>query len=103
MLGFERRVVAALTSVSDPDLRAAVAGWVDETLRDLPEHLRLGVLAETVALGAWAKLRATDDDALIASFEASPLWPVRQYVRLLKGLVIFAEQELAGAAVAAHA
>jgi hypothetical protein len=48
-----------------------------------------------VALGAWARVRGSDDDELLASFESSPLWPVRQYVRLLKGLVIFAEQELA--------
>jgi hypothetical protein len=94
MLGFERRVVAALTTVEDPQLRAAVERWVDETLRDMPEHLRLGVLAESIALGAWARLRATPDAVLIASFESSPLWPVRQYVRLLRGLVLFAEQEL---------
>ncbi len=94
MLGFERRIVAALTTVTDPDLRAGVAGWVDDTLRDMPEHLRLGVLAESVGLGLWAAVRGTDDDSLIRSFEASPLWPVRQYVRLLKGLVLFAEQEL---------
>jgi hypothetical protein len=102
MLGFERRIVAALTTATDPDLRAGVAGWVDDTLRDMPEHLRLGVLAETIALGAWAKVRGSDDDALIASFESSPLWPVRQYVRLLRGLVIFAEQELAGVPEGAH-
>ena len=94
MLGFERRIVAALTTASDPDLRAGVASWVDDTLRDMPEHLRLGVLVESIALGAWAKLRDADDVALIESFERSPLWPVRQYVRLLKGLVIFAEHEL---------
>ena len=94
MLGFERRIVAALTTATDPDLRAGVASWVDDTLRDMPEHLRLGVVAESVALGAWARLRGTDDRALLASFERSPLWPVRQYVRLLRGLVIFAEQEL---------
>jgi hypothetical protein len=69
----------------------------------MPEHLRLGVLAETIALGAWAKVRGADDDALIASFESSPLWPVRQYVRLLRGLVIFAEQELDPANVGVHA
>jgi hypothetical protein len=97
MLGFERRIVAALTTATDPDLRAGVSAWVDETLRDMPEHLRLGVLAESIGLGAWAAVRGHDDDTLLASFEASPLWPVRQYVRLLKGLVLFAEQELAPA------
>ena len=94
MLGFERRVVAALTTVADPEVRAGVARWVDETLADMPEHLRLGVVGESVVLGAWARLRGMDDDALLSSFESSPLWPVRQYVRLLRGLVIFAEQEL---------
>ena len=97
MLGFERRIVAALTTVTDPDLRAGVAGWVDDTLRDMPEHLRLGVLAESIGLGLWARVRGTADAALIGSFEASPLWPVRQYVRLLKGLVLFAEHELSDA------
>ena len=97
MLGFERRIVAALTTVTDPDLRAGVAAWVDDTLRDMPEHLRLGVLAESIGLGLWATVRGTADAALIDSFEASPLWPVRQYVRLLKGLVLFAEHELSAA------
>lgn len=95
MLGFERRMVAALTTASDPGLRAGVASWVDDTLRDMPEHLRLGVVVQSVGLGAWAKVRGDDDDSLLRSLESSPLWPVRQYVRLLKGLVLFAEQELA--------
>ena len=99
MLGFERRIVAALTTATDPDLRAGVAAWVDDTLRDMPEHLRLGIVVESVGLWLWAAVRRTDDAALIRSFESSPLWPVRQYARLLKGLVIFAEQELVGLAV----
>jgi hypothetical protein len=102
MLGFERRIVAALTSASDPKLRAAVAGWVDDTLRDMPEHLRLGVLAESIGLGLWATVRRSDDSTLVRILESSPLWPVRQYVRLLKGLVLFAEHELADVAVSEH-
>ena len=94
MLGFERRMVAALTTSPDPALRAGVEGWVDDTLRDMPEHLRLGVLAESIGLGAWAKVRGSDDATLIRSFEASPLWPVRQYVRLLRSVVLYAENEL---------
>ena len=99
MLGFERRVVAALTTVEDPDVRAGVERWVDDTLRDMPEHLRAGVLGESIVLGTWARLRGSDDASLLASFEGSPLWPVRQYVRLLRGLVLFAEQELDDAPV----
>ena len=87
-------MVAALTTVSDPAVRAGVEAWVDDTLRDMPEHLRLGVVAESVALGVWARARQAGDDDLIRSFDRSPLWPVRQYVRLLRGLVLFAEQEL---------
>jgi hypothetical protein len=94
MLGFERRMVAALTKPSDPALRAGVERWVDDTLRDLPEHVRLGIVAESIGLGVWARVTGKADDELLASFERSPLWPVRQYVRLLGGLVIFAEQEL---------
>ena len=94
MLGFERRMVAALSTPTDPAVRAGIEAWVDDTLRDLPEHVRLGVLGESVLLGAWARVTGKDDDALLRSFEHSPLWPIRQYVRLLSGLVLFAEQEL---------
>lgn len=98
MLGFERRMVAALTTISDPALRAGVEGWVDDTLRDMPEHLRLGVVVESIGLALWARVRAVgataDDAALLRTFEASPLWPVRQYVRLLRSLVLYAEYEL---------
>lgn len=90
-------MVAALTTTPDPALRAGVEGWVDGSLRDMPEHLRLGVLAESAGLWLWAAVRRSGDDVLLRSFEASPLWPVRQYVRLLRSLVIFAEQELATA------
>ena len=94
MLGFERRMVAALTTTSDPVRRAGVEGWVDDTLRDMPEHLRLGVVVESIGLDLWARVRGGGDPALLRSFERSRLWPVRQYVRLLQGLVLFAENEL---------
>jgi len=95
MLGFERRVVAALTDAADPRVRAGVEAWVETSLRDMPDHLRLGVWVESVLLGVWARVAARDDDAaLLRSLQASPLWPVRQYVRLLRSLVLFAEHEL---------
>jgi hypothetical protein len=94
MLGFERRMVAALTTTPDATIRAGVVGWVDDTLRDMPEHLRLGVLVQSVALGLWARVRRSDDASLVRSFERSPLWPVRGYVRLLRSLVLYAEHEL---------
>ena len=101
MLGFERRMVAALTAPSDPVLRAGVERWVDDTLRDFPEHVRLGIVGESVLIGLWARVTGKADDELLGSLQRSPLWPVRQYVRLLSGLVIFAEQELAGSEVSA--
>ena len=94
MLGFERRMVAALTTTPDATVRAGVEGWVDDTLGDMPEHLRLGVVVQSVALGLWARVRGTDDVSLVGSFERSPLWPVRAYVRLLRSLVLYAEHEL---------
>ena len=87
-------MVAALTTSPDPAVRARVATWVDDSLRDMPEHLRLGVLVESLGLGMWAAVRRQDDDRLVRSLESSPLWPVRQYVRLLRSLILFAENEL---------
>jgi hypothetical protein len=92
MLGFERRMVAVLTP--DAKVRAGVEGWVDDTLRDMPEHLRLGVFVQSIALGLWARMRHSDDTSLVRSFDRSPLWPVRAYVRLLRSLVLYAEHEL---------
>lgn len=100
MVPFERRVVACLTRTDDPDLRAAVAAYVEGCLAAMPEHLRAGVLAESVALSAWARLADRgrgDDEALrrrLAAWEHHPVDVVRQYVRLLGSLVLFAEVEL---------
>jgi hypothetical protein len=105
MLRFEREVVAALVGTDDPAVRSSVEAFVDGSLRDKPEHLRLGLAGESVFLGTYvAVLRALGrldgDDALLAllrSWEAGPIGVVRQYVRAMKALVIFAENELASA------
>jgi hypothetical protein len=103
VLWFERQVVGTLMSPSlEPETRAAIESYVSATLASMPEHLRAGVAAESVALGGWswiehragrlddAKLRAR-----VARWKASPIDVVRQYVRLLQSLVLFAENELA--------
>ena len=97
MLGFERRVVATLMTTPDPERREAVTAFVDGTLRSMPEHLRAGVAAESVLLGAWDRLRRRDGGAAVdlAALDGSRIDVVRQYVRLLRGLVLFAESELA--------
>lgn len=96
MLRFERRVVASLTESADPDTRAAVERWVETTLAVMPEHLRAGVVAQSLALGAWTSLRRRRPEAVVASLRDSPVGLVRQYERLLGSLVRFAEHELAG-------
>ena len=99
MLWFERQVVAGLTGSLDPSHRAAVESFVDGALAALPEHIRAGVAAESVLLGAWARLAAArfgrPSAVTLEALESSPIGPVRQYARLLGSLVLFAEHELA--------
>ena len=95
MLWFERHVVDALTETAVPGERAAIASFVDGTLKAMPEHLRAGVVAESLALGAWAKVRGAGAGAVVDSLRQSPIGLLRQYERLLGSLVLFAEYELA--------
>lgn len=90
-------MVAALATVPDPEVRAGVEAFVDASLRHMPEHLRAGVVAGSVTLAAGslgARLLGRPLAAYAEALERSPLPPVRQYVRLLRSLVLFAEQEL---------
>jgi hypothetical protein len=100
MLWLERQVVATLASDVDPRRRLALEGYVDGVLRAMPEHLRLGVAAESVVLGSgeWISRRLGSRRSLtdrIGGWEHSRIGPIRQYVRLLSSLVIFADEELA--------
>jgi len=94
MLGFERRFVDALTATDDPAIRDGIVHWVSGSLATMPQHLRLGVLGQSVLLAGWATVARTSMATLPASLERSPLMPLRQYVRLFRSLVLFAEQEL---------
>ena len=102
MLWFERAVVATLVDPNDDERRrAAIEEYVDEALRAMPEYLRAGVASESLLLGVWPRLEATlgryDPQLLRARLErgkASRFDVVRQYVRLLQSLVLFAENEL---------
>lgn len=96
MLQLERRVVDALVDTEDPAHRAQVVAWVEGTLADMPEVLRAGVLAESVALAAWSRLRRPASTAsLLDSLARSPVGLLRQYPRLFRSLVLFADLELA--------
>jgi hypothetical protein len=105
VLWFERELVRSMIRPGvDPGTRARIEAYVDGTLRSMPEHLRAGVVAESVVFGAPSVIaRITgryDADALrerVDRWRASHLDPVRQYVRLLESLVLFAEHELAPA------
>ena len=101
MLPFEREVVGSLMSPAlDEDERAAVADYVDGALRAMPEHLRAGVVAESLLFGAWVRAgralgrRGTLADQ-VTRWQRSPVDVIRQWVRLLHSLVLFAEHELA--------
>ena len=97
MLDFERELVAALTTTADPGVRTGVARVVESSLADMPDVLRLGVLVQSLLFGALARLRrgAAEDHA--AALERMPIPMARQYVRLFRSLVVFAEHELAPA------
>ena len=101
MLWFEHKVVTTLARDVDEQYRPQVVAYVDAALRSMPEYLRGGVALESLVLGAVPRMRAAfgrldDDDVrrFIDALEASPIDPVRQYVRLLSSLVLFAEHEL---------
>lgn len=96
---FERRIMSSMVSEADPQQRAAITTYVDGALRALPEHIRVGVAAESVLLRGWAAgrrivtRRKESGDELLDRLERSPIGLVRQYPRLLRSLVLFAEQE----------
>jgi hypothetical protein len=102
MLWLEREVVATLVSPTlDDRQRSAIEAYVDESLRAMPEHLRAGVAAESLVFGAWprvqrllGRLDRAAVDARVDRWKGSRFDLIRQYVRLLQSLVLFAEHEL---------
>ena len=95
MLDTERRVVQALLDSDDPAHRARVEAWVEGSLDDMPELLRLGVLAESVGFAALRRLLPGRSDAeLLGLLERAPVGLLRQYPRLFSSLVRFGDLEL---------
>jgi hypothetical protein len=99
MFWLERQVVASLANDVDPVRRAAIADYVDGVLRAMPEHLRFGVAGESIVLGlgTWASHRLGSRRSIadrVEAWEHSRIGVIRQYVRLLSSLVMFADQEL---------
>jgi hypothetical protein len=102
MLWLEREVVATLVSPTlDDRERAEIETYVDDSLRSMPEHLRAGMAAESILFGAWPRVERAlgrhdrgSMNARVERWKASRVDPIRQYVRLLQSLVLFAEHEL---------
>ena len=102
MLRFERQVVDRLVTTTDLRRRADITSYVDGTLAAMPEHLRAAIGAASLAFGGWfgivrprsSSAGVTTPDPLVHSLDTSWIPPIRQYVRLFRSLVLFAEQEL---------
>ncbi len=95
MLNIERRAVADLTRTPDPLVRAGVERWVDGTLKEMSDLLRLGVAAESLLFTAWvAVVRPRDLHGLLAWLDRSPVALLRSWSRLFRSLVLFGELEL---------
>ena len=94
MLWFERQVVDRLVTTPDARRRRDIESYVDGSLRAMPEHLRVAIGGASVVLGGWARAFRPDSARLVRSLDTSPIAPIRQYVRLFRSLVLFAEQEL---------
>ncbi|HEY7438320.1 MAG TPA: hypothetical protein VIC35_02885 [Acidimicrobiia bacterium] len=100
MLGFERRVVEGLATTPDPARREAIVGYVDGALQAMPQHLRAGVVAESLLLGVFPTLRGTMGRSSVITRDDLERWNrsrigvVRQYARLFGSLVLFADEEL---------
>jgi hypothetical protein len=99
VLRFERQVVAGLTTTDDPERREEIAVFVDGALRSMPEHLRAALVAASVGLGGISLVLGGGRPSVHA-LDTSPIPQLRQYVRVFRSLVLFAEQELPSSSVA---
>jgi hypothetical protein len=95
VLDIERQVVDVVRRVDDPAVRDGVNRWVEGSLAEMPEHLRAGVLGQSLLLATWARVACGGDVArAVADLERSPVGLIRQHPRLFRSLVRFAELEL---------
>ncbi len=101
MLPYERRVVAALLTTPDAGQRQRVTEFVGGSLGAMPEILRFGIASISIALGAFAAVRDAvgrrpEPEAEVIWLDTNPIGLIRQWVRALRSLVLFAEQEQLG-------
>lgn len=92
--------MTALAGADDERTGGAISEFVHTSFAAMPQHLRLGVVGESLVLGAFVRARyapkPSDADVLAAmtAWEHNPIGVIRQYARLLTSLVTFAQQEL---------
>lgn len=103
MLAYERRVVAALLDTADGDRTALVTDYVDGALGAMPEVVRAGIAGISIGLGAWTSIRGVvagrrGPAAEVAWLENHPIGLIRQWLRAVRSLVIFAAEETLEAA-----
>jgi len=94
VLRFERHVVDRLVTTPDPRRRRDITAFVEGSLGAMPEHLRVSIGAASVVLALWALVVRPEQSRIVASLDRSPIPQIRQYARLFRSLVLFAEQEL---------
>lgn len=86
----------SVLGTDDAAHRARVEAWVEGSLADMPELLRAGVMAESVLVAAWRRLRPSRGlDDVLDAMERSPIGLLQQYPRLFRSLVLFGDLELA--------
>ncbi|CAN5674157.1 hypothetical protein BH10ACT1_BH10ACT1_13990 [soil metagenome] len=98
MFSYERRVATSMLTTDDTAQRTEVVAFVEGALSSMPEFLRLGITVITVALTAWSALRGAvganrSGAAELAWLKGHPIGLVRQWVRAIQSLVLFAENE----------
>ena len=99
---FRRAVVDTLIRTLVPGAAPAVARevhrFVDEQLHRAPGHVRLGVAAiellGAVVHGGFATKGPDERVTIVHGWEASPLPPVRVYLKLMRSLVLLCGYEL---------
>lgn len=103
MLAIERLAARALLTDDRSAVRERAEAFVESSLAAMPAHLRAGVLAESALVMLLLRARCTirrsrpeQEVAHLLSWMAeSPISLLRQYPRLLRSLVVFAECEAA--------
>lgn len=103
MLAYERRVVAALLDHTGGTRTTQVTDYVDGALGAMPEVLRAGIAGLSLGLGTWSSIRRIvvgprDPASEVAWLETHPVGLVRQWLRAIRSLVIFAHEETLEAA-----